>query len=191
MRSDTLKKYLIEVHALFHETGKTLPVNFASKNNPANIVWYNLEREEDLPHRQAHLTHDMILEMLERQEKSSQDSIDDAVTDWTLLGSYYGQRLSEFAQDNQTMLGYYETKDGRKKILHAFAIDDFTFYDRQGQKIKNPWLHKTRIYKLRVKWRIKKNRRNGEFIDIIIDENKFGVMPCNGCTKNCGAFHTL
>ena len=89
--------------------------------------------------------------------------------DWTLLGRYYDQCLSEFAQNTQTTPGYYETKDGRKKILRAFTIDDFTFYDQQGQKIKNPWLHKARIYKLRVKWRIQKKRRNREFIDIIID----------------------
>ena len=56
-------------------------------------------------------------------------------------------------------------------------MDDFIFYDRKGRKIKDPWLHKSKVYKLCVKWRIQKNQRNGEVIDIIIDENNVELCP--------------
>ena len=75
--------------------------------------------------------------------------------------------MSEYAQTSAKRVDLHIYPSG-KKVIKAFTANDFVFYDKAGhtlQLIDNPSL--AQAHRVRITWRIQKNRRNGQKITLL------------------------
>ena len=176
LRSATLKGYLEAVNDLFTSRKFDKPTDFTCPRNKPGTIVKNLEKEEDIANRRSPLTDKMIAEMVKASEANNFDSFEAAIADWTLLGIYTGNRLAEYGQKTQTKVDLHVYPSGRS-VIKAFTGEDFRFYDRHNNIINDPIRDQHKVHKLVVRWRIQKNRRNGEENTYIIDNKNPKLCP--------------
>ena len=83
---------------------------------------------------------------------------------------YIGQRLSEFVQKTQHSPEYFVSADNKTKILGAFNESDFRFFGKSKKEVHQPLKKKSEVTTDRIRRRKQKNRRNGEKISLVKDE---------------------
>ncbi len=75
----------------------------------------------------------------------------------------------------QTRFEIHEYPSGRR-VVKAFIREDFVFYDKQGRVITNhsPEMLK-QVARVRIRFRIQKNRQNGQKITIVAEFNNVDI----------------
>ena len=110
----------------------------------------------------------------------SEDSEQNLLFDITCLGRFIGPRLSEYAQTSPNKVDYHTYPSGNK-VIKAFIANNFIFYNKSGSTIE---LLDTacldQAHKVRITWRIQKNRQNGQAITLSAKEACQKVFPVRG-----------
>ena len=178
LRSNTIKGYATGINSLFALRGMEAPIILSDPNNMAGILINNLIKEEDIARQRSPLDSKMYTEMLRRSNASlSLDSEHRTLFDATTIGRYLGPRVSEFAQTTDKTVDYHVYPSGRK-VIKAFIANDFQFIDVTGQVITG--LIDTSIDvvdRVRVTWRIQKNRQNNQKVTLSCDKANPTICP--------------
>ena len=80
----------------------------------------------------------------------------------TCIGRFIGPRAGKYSQTSPNKVDYHTYPSGTT-VIKAFTANDFVFYNKNGKIINN--LNEDSLdiaIKVRITWRIQKNRRNGE-----------------------------
>lgn len=162
VRSKTTRGYLEAVETLFKLRGYKSPIVWDDDQNLAAMVVKNLEKQEEIANQRSSLTNEIFAELIRRGNEAEKGSEEWLVMMVAKLGKVIGPRISEYGQKTQSKVDVHEYPSG-KKVVKAFTREDFEFFDTSGKRIRT-FNSKTRarVGKVRIRWRIQKNRRNGE-----------------------------
>ena len=107
-----------------------------------------------------------------------QDSFEAAVTDFMIIIRLLGLRVSEYAQTTQNKIDVHEYPSG-KQVIKAFTPLDFIIYDKNNAIIDeiNSTKQLTTLKKVKVTFRIQKNRENGQSITLKADVKHPEICP--------------
>ena len=166
-RAQTLRGYLNAVNDLFERRMIALPIDLTDKTHPVTVILSNLEREEDVARQRAPLTPEMYAELLAMARQPGASEEIKLLARWATLAKILGPRPCEWCQKTQSKVEYHEYPSG-KKVVKAFTRLDFEFFDRHGNKITT-FTDETRLIvaKVRVRWKIQKNRQNGQKVTVV------------------------
>ena len=163
LRAQTLGGYATAISNLFKFRGFRTPIDTSDPNNYGGILIANHKKEEDIAAQRYPLTSAIFAELGKRASLSnSADSEPHMIFDITCLGRSIGPRLGEYVQTSPNKIDYHIYPSG-KKVIKAFTANDFAFYDSDGNIISD--LNEDSLdttSKVRITWRIQKNRENGE-----------------------------
>ena len=178
-RSATIQGYALAINKLFELRGYPIPANLTDKDYMMSKIIYAREREENIARHRSPLTREMYVEMARRAKASSRDSIDAVLFDFLNLIRVGGFRFAEYAQKTQTKVDEFEYASGNK-VIKAFIAIDRNFYDAKGHLMP---LHNLEGLaetpkKLRITFRIQKNRKNnGQKITLVADDKHPHICP--------------
>ena len=170
LRETTICFYLLAVNDMFVRRRFQPPFDPYSPGNKPAVLLKNYEKLEVIPNKRNPLTVEMIAAMSDYAEVSAPLSFHCAIFDWVVLGRYVGQSLSEFSQTNQKQTYCFEAP-GRQKILKSFNGSDFTFFGPNKKEVTCKVPSPKSLQVVRIRWRIQKNRRNGEVIHLTRDDD--------------------
>jgi len=167
LRAATLAGYAKAINKLFTLRGFTAPVNLSDPENPAGAKIANHQKEEDIAVQRYPLNSKILAHLATMASASSSiDSEKNLLFDMTCLGRFIGPRVSEYAQTSAKKVDVHTYPSG-KKVIKAFTADDFVFYDKAGNTLQ--LTNKSclaQAHRVRITWRIQKNRRNGQKITL-------------------------
>ena len=171
LRAATLKEYLEAVNDLFVQKKCPLPIDLNNpKACPAANFYEQIKTWETEPNRRTHMTPEFLQQLLTLADKiDDKDTFVPVLVDWTIMARYGGFRFCEVGQKTQTRIEYHEIAVTARRIMKAFARGDFEFFDAHGRKIEDVEANVKSIRKLRITWRVQKNRRNGQRITWMLD----------------------
>jgi hypothetical protein len=95
----------------------------------------------------------------------------------TCLGRFIGPCVSKYAQTSAKKVDYHTYPSGNK-VIKAFSADDFVFFDEAGNTLElcdNSCLDQA--HKVKITWRIQKNRQNGQAITISAKKTCHKICP--------------
>ena len=163
LRAQTLVGYAGAIGNLFRLRGFCPPIDTSDPDNYGGTLKNNHRKEEDIAVQRYPLTAAIFAELGKRSEKSkSDDSEQCLIFNVTCMGRFIGPRAGEYSQTSPNKIDYHTYPSG-KTVIKAFTANDFVFYDKDGNiiDILNEDSLETAI-KVRITWRIQKNRQNGE-----------------------------
>jgi len=177
-RSATVQGYATSINRLFEMRGFPIPANVSDKDNMVTKIIHASEREETIARRQSPITIEMYVAMAKLAKESAADLAETVVFQFFNLVKVAGFRLAEYAQTTQMKVDEFEYASGNK-VIKAFIPTDWKFYDGKGRLITThlldglystvcKWAGKLQesIYeqtkKMRITFRIQKNRQNGQ-----------------------------
>jgi hypothetical protein len=177
-RSATIQGYALAINKLFELRSYPIPANLADKDNMMSKIIHAREREENIARHQSPLTREMNVEMARCAKASSCNSIDAVLFDFFKLKRVGGFRVAEYAQKTQTKVDEFEYASGNKVVKASIAID-WNFYDAKGHLMT---LHNLdglaeTPKKLRITFKIQKNRKNGQKITFAADDKHPHICP--------------
>ena len=127
----------------------------------------NHQKEEDIAVQRYPLNSEILAKLATMASSSpSMDSEQNLMFDITCLGRFIGPRVSEYAQTSSKKVDRHKYPSG-KKVIKAFTADDFVFFDKSGHTLE--LLDEAcldQAHKVKITWRIQKNRRNGQKITL-------------------------
>jgi len=176
-RSDTLRGYAEAINDLFTARCFKAPIDLNSPTNPAAIIYKNLQIEEEIAKQRSPITKEMYTELLRQGKDSPVGSELWLLAKAATLARLIGTRAGEFLQTTQAKVDKHRYPSG-EEVIKAFVRRDFTFIDKNGRKT----LHfdnnaRTHVAKVRIKWRIQKNRRNGQCVTLVRDYTNEELCP--------------
>ena len=176
-RAGTIRGYFESVNNLFTARKFPPPVVFNDPSNDAVTVLKNLSAEEDVANRRGPITKAMYTEVVRLGQSEAVGTELWLLAKIASLAKVVGPRASEFAQSTQSRVDVHRYPSG-KKVVKAWIRKDWLFYDKAGKKVRT-FNKKTRsrIAKVRITWRIQKNRRNGQSITVVRDWDNPEVCP--------------
>ena len=112
----------------------------------------------------------MYAEIIRRGKDAARGTEPWIISKLTSLAKIVGPRACEFAQKTQSKIEVHKYPSGRKTEVKAWTRADFTFRDKNGG-ILDPVHPSTRksVAKVTIRWRIQKNRQNGQLLTIVRD----------------------
>ena len=168
-RAGTARGYCDAINELFTRRNFPVPADFNDSQNVITTQLKALQGEEDIARQRAPLTDEIFVQLKKLADSSPQDSVYRVVFDWFCMNRLLGLRGSEYAQRTQNCIDVYEYASSNK-VVKAFIPKDLIFYDKQGSAITS---HGEHVYpslgKVKVRFRIQKNRQNGQTITIVTD----------------------
>ncbi len=181
IRHGTVLSYLRDA-AYFLKTKTGIDPRFELNDeklaDPIKKVTDEYQRWEKVPDRREPWTIEMQKAFDEANRAIEADDKDDtlpsAIADWCALGLSTGFRLGEWAQPNENK-GDIRNPDTKKwkGIIPAMLPSDFVFYRANGKMIRNladaVRLGIDKITRVRITWRVQKNKKNGERSTAVID----------------------
>ena len=177
-RSKTVLGYVQSINKLFEYRGLLIPADLSDRENITSKLLHAREREETIARRRSPITKEMFVEMANLTCDSDPNSAISVTFDWLALGRVLGFRVAEYAQTTQSQIDEYEYASGNK-VIKAFIPSDWRFYDEKGRIITIHSLEKAHITprKLKVTFRIQKNRENGQSITLAADDKNHHICP--------------
>jgi hypothetical protein len=127
----------------------------------------------------------MYSALLDLAKKSDINSLELVVVDWFTLIRITGLRCSKYAQKTQSEVDEYEYPSGIF-VVKAFVWNDWRFYDCKGHIIKiHPLKSKLRAFprKLKITFRIQKNRKNGQSITLVANDAHPDICPVSAAYR--------
>lgn len=189
IRSATLRGYAEAVNELFRLRGMPLPYDPSNKRNDSTVAIANLADEETIANQREPLTEPMAAEAIRIGQQADRNSVDSLVANIICLARFVGPRLSEYACNQQKKVTYHTFRSGtqhgsKRKIVRPWIAEDFRFYDSRGVEIhvlRQPTGEVLTCYQdihhMKLKWRIQKNRRNGQTIKLPADKSNRTLCP--------------
>ena len=177
-RSATILGYAQAINKLFELRKFPIPADLSDKTNMTSKIIQACEREENIARQRSPLTKEMYVEMAKRAEASPQDSVHSVLFDYFNLIRVGGFRVSEYAQKLQTKVDEFEYGSGNK-VVKAFVPPDWQFYDANGRLLTIHSLNGLAEVpkRLRITFRIQKNRKNGQKITFAADDKYPHICP--------------
>ena len=174
-RADTVRGYVKAINTLFELRNFDIPGDISDKENSCSKIIHAREREEDIAKQRSPITKEMFAAMADKATSSKEDSINPVIFDWFCFIRITGLRVAEYAQRYQTKVDVHEYPSG-KRVTKAFIANDWKFYDRKG-KIVDASCPTSKPTKVKVTFRIQKNRRNGQTVTIVSDDSHPEICP--------------
>ena len=177
--SATVRGYVEAINTLFRLRNFKSPADLSDRTNMCTKIIIAREREENVAKQRSPITREMYSTLLDLAKESDIDSLESVVADWFTLIRITGLRCSEYAQKNQSDIDEYEYPSG-KRVIKAFIWNDWKFYNSNGRTIKiHSHRNKTKELpkKLKIIFRIQKNRRNGQSITLVADDDHPDICP--------------
>ena len=101
--------------------------------------------------------------MLNVSPKSHFLSLEQTITDLSILGRYLGPRLAKYGQKSQKRPEYHNYPSETR------SQNDFLFYDKSGKRVIPEKLEDIdTIVKMSVTFKVQKNRRNEETKEVLL-----------------------
>lgn len=176
-RSDTIRGYLEAINDMFTARYFKAPVDLHDPTNLATIIFKNLQAEETIANQRSPITKEMYAYLLRQSKESAEGSEHWLLEKCASLARLMGMRAAEYLQKTQTKVDTHKYASGTE-VIKAWTRRDVTFYDKKGRKILQ-FDENTRktVARARIKWRIQKNRRNGQSVTIIRDYSNDEICP--------------
>ena len=178
-QSTTVCGYIRSVNILFQLRGYTIPVDLSDKENICTKIVKAREREEDIARQRSPITNEMFVEILSNsQSNAMQDSFEVVMCDFLIIIRILGFRVSEYAQTTQNEIDVHEYPSG-KQVIKAFTPSDWIIYDKSNAIISETNIadQLTLLQKVKVTFRIQKNRENGQSITLKADNKHPEICP--------------
>jgi len=186
LRAATLAGYATALGYLFTLRGFKSPIDSSDPNNVGAMLISNCKKEEDIAVQRLPLNNSIFAELKKMAKFSkSTDSEKNVLFDITCIGRFLGPRVSEYAQTTPMKIDYHVYPSG-KKVIKAFTANDFVFLDKSGKTIDSQSLTEETMdsaKKLKVTWRIQKNRANGQSITVSADDNHPQLCPVRAALR--------
>ena len=180
-RADTVRGYVKAINILFELRDFDIPGDTSDKENLCSKIIHARECEEDIAKQRSPITKEMFAAMADKAISSKEDSIDSVIFDWFCFIRITGLRVAEYAQRSQTKVDVHEYPSG-KRVTKAFIANDWKFYDKKG-KIVDGSCPTSKPIKVKVTFRIQKNRRNGQKITIVADDSYPEICPVKAAQR--------
>ena len=184
LRAATLGGYASAVTALFEFRGFSSPIDTSDPNNLGGSMINNCKKEEDIAVQRLPLS-PAIFEEIRHMAVNSQsiDSEKHLMHEILCLAACLGPRLSEYGQTTANKVDYHTYPSGRQ-VAKAFSADDFVFLDQAGNKILELSEATASVAKkVRVTWKIQKNRQNGQAITVSSEDEKPLICPVRAALR--------
>lgn len=177
-RSATVKGYMDSINILFELRNLPIPSDFRDIDNMNVKLHAALEKEENVAKQRSPLTKEMFAHMVMKGKSSPINSAMAVLYDWFCVIRIAGCRCAEYAQTKQTSIDVHEYPSGRK-VVKAFMAADWTFYAKDGSIIdSDDWQTNSVVpHKVRLLFRIQKNRQNGQTLTIVADDSHVDICP--------------
>ena len=179
-RSKTVRGYVESINSLFRLRNLPIPADLSNRTNTCARIISAREKEENIANQRSPITREMYAVLLDLARKSEdKDSIESVVADWFTLIRITGLRCAEYAQKTQSKVDEHEYPSGRR-VIKAFIATDWKFFDKDGKTINvHPLGEDVHTFpsKLRVTYRIQKNRQNGQSITLVADNVHPDICP--------------
>ena len=177
MRYETILAYTKAAFELFKLRGLPYPFDLDNKSSLPATILNNIKEEETIAAQRAPLTPEMYAIMLKDSSDSEFLSLQQTITDLSILGRYLGQRLGEYGQITQKRPEYHKYPSGSEE-LKAWPQNDFVFRDEKGRIVTpNNYDDIDTPVRMSVTFRIQKNRRNGEVKEVLSDQTNPEMCP--------------
>jgi hypothetical protein len=180
--SATVCGYGEAINTLFHLRHFDIPADLSDHTNMCFKIIHTREREEDIAKQRSPITREMFAALLELAKKSPVNSIEAVVADWFILIRITGLHCAEYAQKTQSTFNEHEYPSG-KRVIKDFILADWKFYNSRGALTCNHTLNsdlQELPKKLKVTFRIQKNRKNGQSITLVGNDNHPDICPVQG-----------
>ena len=198
-RSATVQGYAASINKLFEMRGFPIPADISDKNNMVSKIIHACEREETIARRRSPITKEMYVAMAKLAKTSLVDSAESVVFEFFNLIRVGGFRVAEYAQTTQTRVDKFEYASGNK-VIKAFIPTDWKFYNGKDRLITThsldglyssvcKWAGKLQESileqpkKLKITFRIQKNRQNGQSISFVADDKHPDICPVRSAYK--------
>lgn len=182
-RSATARGYLEAINELYKCREFGIPAHLSNPENYSAQIIDNWQKEEDIARQRNPITAEIFAWLIKEAKKHPPDSEIVVVAEWFCLIKITGCRSCEYAQNTQTKVEVHVYPSG-KKVTKAFIRKDWVFYDDKGQKITNHGTHMfKRLGRLKVTWRIQKNRRNGQSITLVAEYLNMDISAVHAAYK--------
>lgn len=177
-RSATVKGYMESINTLFELRNLPIPSDFKDPDNMCVKLHAALDKEENIAKQRSPLTKEMFARMVSLGKASPINSAISVLYDWFCVIRIGGFRCAEYAQTKQTSIDVHEYPSGRK-VVKAFTAADWTFYAKDGSMINgDDWQTNPIVpHKVKLLFRIQKNRQNGQTMTIVADDNHIDFCP--------------
>lgn len=177
-RSATVQGYAQSINKLFEYRGFPIPANPADKENLTSKLIHMRDREENIARRRSPITKEIFVAIASHACDSDRDSAESVIFDWITLGRVAGFRVAEYAQTTQDRIDEYEYPSGNR-VVKAFIPSDWLFYDKKGRLITVHSLDGLADLpaKMKLTFRIQKNRHNGQSITFAADDKHPKICP--------------
>jgi hypothetical protein len=177
-RSATAAGYAQSINKLFEYRDFPIPANPLNRENMTSKLIHMREREEIIARRRSPLSKEMFVEIANQAFKSDRDSAISVVFDWITLGRVAGFRVAEYAQTTQNKVDEFEYASGNR-VIKAFIPSDWHFYNKKGRLITVHSLDGLADppTKMKLTFRIQKNRQNGQSITFVADDKHPNICP--------------
>jgi len=172
-RSATVRGYVESINTLFKLRNFDPPADLSDRTNMCTKIIVAREKEECIARQRSPITREIYAALLDQAKKSLVDSAESVVFDWFTLIRITGLRCAEYAQKTQTNVEEHEYPSG-KRVVKAFVRSDWKFYNSKGRRIIDPIEVPT---KLKMTFRIQKNRKNDQSITLVFDETHSDICP--------------
>jgi hypothetical protein len=180
VRSKTARGYAEAVNVLFGLRSFPAPANFDDAANMVTILVRNLEKEEDIANQRSPLTYEIMAALKQIADEShSIDSAESTTFNIAAKGRITGPRCGEYGQKTQSDVEYHVYPSGNR-VIKAWIGVDFTFRDKQKRNIDMDSMDESSLDNLSsvtVKWRLQKNRQNGQSVTIAADPKNPLLCP--------------
>jgi len=171
-QSTTVCGYIRSVNILFQLRNCTIPADLSDKENICSKIIKAREQEEDIARQRSPITNKIFAYLLNRnRDNALQDSFEATVTDFMIIIRLLGLRVSEYAQTTQNKIDVHKYPSG-KRVIKAFTPLDIIIHDKNNAMINgtNSTKQLTTLKKVKVTFRIQKNRENGQSITLKADK---------------------
>ena len=177
-RSATAQGYAQSINKLFEYRGLPIPANLFDRENMTSKLIHIREREETIARRRSPISKEMFVAIANHACDADRDSAESVIFDWITLGRVAGFRVAEYAQTTQNKVDEFEYASGNR-IVKAFVPLDWKFYDKQGRLMNVHSLDGLADppSKMKLTFRIQKNRQNGQSINFVADDKHQNICP--------------
>ena len=172
-RSATVRGYVESINTLFKLRNFDPPADLSDRTNMCTKIIVAREKEECIARQRSPITREIYSALLDQAKKLLVDSAESVVFDWFTLIRITGLRCAEYAQKTQTNIDEHEYASG-KRVIKAFVPSDWKFYNSKGRLIIDPMEVPA---KLKMTFRIQKNRQNGQSITLVADDTHLDICP--------------
>lgn len=182
-RSATLRGYAESINMLYLARGCQIPADVSNPNNASAIFIKQIKDEEVIARQREPLTIETFVMLQKLAIENPNDSVYEVVFEWFCVNKIIGCRGSEYAQKTQTRIEKHVYPSGTE-VTKAFIRLDWIFYDKNGKKITDHGEHNLkRVAKVKVIFRIQKNRQNGQKITITHEVDAVDICPVRAAYK--------